>query len=149
MIAVVNLYVAELREVLFGECQIAFDVRNRDFFVERVPGAPADGWFGGQCAGVIPLDFRRNRFQCLVPVSSGKNPEVFQLPCATRREGEFFGEMAVLFDRPRSATVRATRPCDLLVLDGGDFRRIIQDFPEADAEFRRLAAERQAARREA
>ena len=65
------------------------------------------------------------------------------------REGEFFGEMAVLFDRPRSATVRATRPCDLLVLDGGDFRRIIHDFPEADAEFRRLAAERQAARREA
>ena len=64
-------------------------------------------------------------------------------------EGEFFGEMAVLFDRPRSATVRATRPCDLLVLEGGDFRRIIQDFPEADAEFRRLAAERQAARREA
>jgi CRP-like cAMP-binding protein len=45
--------------------------------------------------------------------------------------------------------VRATRPCDLLVLEGGDFRRIIQDFPEADAEFRRLAAERQAARREA
>jgi len=35
------------------------------------------------------------------------------------------------------------------VLEGGDFRRIIQDFPEADAEFRRLAAERQAARREA
>jgi glucose-6-phosphate 1-dehydrogenase len=64
-------------------------------------------------------------------------------------EGEFFGEMAVLFDRPRSATVRATRPCDLLVLEGSDFRRIIQDFPEADAEFRRLAAERQAARREA
>jgi glucose-6-phosphate 1-dehydrogenase len=54
-------------------------------------------------------------------------------------EGEFFGEMAVLFDQPRSATVRATAPCDLLVLDGDEFRRIVQDFPVVAAEFRRIA----------
>ncbi|MBU6222421.1 MAG: cyclic nucleotide-binding domain-containing protein [Planctomycetes bacterium] len=64
------------------------------------------------------------------------------------REGDFFGEMAVLFDRPRSVTVRATRPRELLVLGGGGFRRNMPDFPDADTEFRRLAAERQAARRE-
>jgi glucose-6-phosphate 1-dehydrogenase len=58
------------------------------------------------------------------------------------REGEFFGEMALLFDQPRAATVRATRPCDLFVLVGEDFRRIVTDFPQADAEFRRIAAER-------
>jgi glucose-6-phosphate 1-dehydrogenase len=60
------------------------------------------------------------------------------------REGEFFGEMALLFDRPRSATVRATRPCDLFVLDGTDFGRVLSDFPQADAEFRRIAAARAA-----
>ncbi len=54
-------------------------------------------------------------------------------------EGEFFGEMAVLFDQPRAATVRATSPCDLLVLDGDDFRRIVDDFPAVAAEFRRIA----------
>jgi glucose-6-phosphate 1-dehydrogenase len=58
------------------------------------------------------------------------------------REGEFFGEMAVLFDQPRAATVRAMTPCDLLVLDGDEFRRIVNDFPAVAAEFRRIAAGR-------
>jgi glucose-6-phosphate 1-dehydrogenase len=55
------------------------------------------------------------------------------------REGEFFGEMAVLFDQPRAATVRAITPCDLLVLDGDEFRRIVNDFPAVASEFRRIA----------
>jgi glucose-6-phosphate 1-dehydrogenase len=55
------------------------------------------------------------------------------------REGEFFGEMAVLFDQPRGATVRAVSGCDLLVLDGDEFRRIVDDFPAVAAEFRRIA----------
>lgn len=55
------------------------------------------------------------------------------------REGEFFGEMAVLFDQPRAATVRTITPCDLLVLDGDEFRRIVNDFPAVAAEFRRIA----------
>ena len=55
------------------------------------------------------------------------------------REGEFFGEMAVLFDQPRAATVRAITPCDLLILDGEEFRRIVNDFPAVAAEFRRIA----------
>ena len=58
-------------------------------------------------------------------------------------EGEFFGEMAVLFDQPRSATVRSICHCDLLALDAADFRRIASDFPQMKAEFRRIAASRQ------
>jgi glucose-6-phosphate 1-dehydrogenase len=57
-------------------------------------------------------------------------------------EGEFFGEMALLYRQPRSATVRAETPCDLLVLDGGAFRRIIHDFPGFELELRRLAESR-------
>jgi CRP-like cAMP-binding protein len=33
--------------------------------------------------------------------------------------GELFGEMAVLADQPRSATVTALTPMELLVIDGG------------------------------
>ena len=58
-------------------------------------------------------------------------------------EGEFFGELAVLFDQPRTATVRAVCHCDLLALDAADFRRIASDFPQMAAEFRRIAASRQ------
>ncbi|MFM8633426.1 MAG: glucose-6-phosphate dehydrogenase [Planctomycetia bacterium] len=56
--------------------------------------------------------------------------------------GGCFGEMALLDNRPRNATVRAVSPCDLLVLAAVDFRRIIEDFPQAEAEFRRVAAGR-------
>ncbi|RLS78978.1 MAG: glucose-6-phosphate dehydrogenase [Planctomycetota bacterium] len=57
-------------------------------------------------------------------------------------EGECFGEMALLLGQPRSATVRAVSPCDLLVLDAEDFRRIMADFPEAEADLRQIAAGR-------
>jgi len=58
------------------------------------------------------------------------------------KEGECFGEMALLLHQPRSATVRAVTPCDLLVLDAEDFRRIIADFPQAEADLRQIATSR-------
>jgi len=58
------------------------------------------------------------------------------------KAGECFGEMALLLNQPRSATVRAITPCDLLVLDADDFQRIISDFPQAEADLRRIAASR-------
>jgi len=61
---------------------------------------------------------------------------------AVIKEGECFGEMAMLYDQPRSATVRSLSPCDLLVLNVADFRRIVEDFPEAEAEFRQIAQRR-------
>ena len=56
--------------------------------------------------------------------------------------GEFCGEMALLYRQPRSATVRAVEPSDLLVLDGTAFRRILADFPGFEAELRRISAVR-------
>jgi CRP-like cAMP-binding protein len=44
--------------------------------------------------------------------AGGRNAEVAQL-----FEGAFFGEMATLSSRPRSATVTAAAPCELLELD--------------------------------
>jgi glucose-6-phosphate 1-dehydrogenase len=58
------------------------------------------------------------------------------------KAGECFGEMAILLSQPRSATVRAVTPCDLLVLDAEDFRRIIADFPQAEADLRQIATSR-------
>ncbi len=58
------------------------------------------------------------------------------------KAGECFGEMALLLNQPRSATVRAVSPCDLLVLDADDFGRIIADFPQAEADLRRIATSR-------
>ncbi|MCM2256417.1 MAG: Crp/Fnr family transcriptional regulator [Vicinamibacteria bacterium] len=40
--------------------------------------------------------------------------------------GEFFGEMALLDDEPRSATAVATEDCELLTLSRADFQQVIQ-----------------------
>ncbi|MBI5263594.1 MAG: cyclic nucleotide-binding domain-containing protein [Bradyrhizobium sp.] len=44
--------------------------------------------------------------------------------------GSFFGEMALLFGTPRSATVVATKPSVLLVLDVADLRQLAGRRPE-------------------
>lgn len=47
--------------------------------------------------------------------------------------GDFFGEIAILGDGRRSATVTATSPVKLLVLFGTEFRRLQQEQPEIAA----------------
>jgi CRP-like cAMP-binding protein len=44
--------------------------------------------------------------------------------------GTFFGEMALLTDKPRSATVTTTTPVHALVLTDRAFRRVLNDSPQ-------------------
>jgi hypothetical protein len=44
-------------------------------------------------------------------------------------EKGFFGEMALMDGRPRSATIRITSAASLLVLRGEDLTRLIRDYP--------------------
>jgi len=55
------------------------------------------------------------------------------------KEGDFFGEWALLSREPRSATVTATRATDLLVLDGDDFQRLLVRLPAIGAEVEAIA----------
>ncbi len=41
--------------------------------------------------------------------------------------GEFFGEMGLIDDSPRSATVMAVEPCDLIVITKREFKKILAD----------------------
>jgi len=49
---------------------------------------------------------------------------------ATRNEGEFVGEMAILESAPRSATLKAKGNVRVLVIDGDAFHAILFDRPE-------------------
>jgi glucose-6-phosphate 1-dehydrogenase len=45
-------------------------------------------------------------------------------------EGDFFGEIALLLATPRTASVRAVTPCDLLMLTRADFDKVLKDHPQ-------------------
>ena len=48
---------------------------------------------------------------------------------ATLDQGDFFGEIALVSDIPRTATVKATAPVDVLLVTARDFRRLMRESP--------------------
>ena len=56
--------------------------------------------------------------------------------------GEFFGEIAILNDEPRTATVRACEETQLLVLQSHDLERLMDRVPEIGRRMQRVASER-------
>ena len=63
----------------------------------------------------------------------------------TRRRlgpGEYFGEIALLDEGPRSATVTAETPMKLLGVTAWNFRRLIQDHPAIAQKLLKVMAER-------
>jgi glucose-6-phosphate 1-dehydrogenase len=48
----------------------------------------------------------------------------------TLKEGDVFGEIALLLSQARTATVKAKKLCDLFVLDRADFCRILREHPQ-------------------
>ena len=64
-------------------------------------------------------------------------------------ESDYFGEIALLHETPRTATVRALGPVQVLTLDKADFQKLFQQVPDIAQRFgatveRRLAEQRDA-----
>jgi CRP-like cAMP-binding protein len=55
---------------------------------------------------------------------SGRNVPVREMP-----EGSFFGEISMLCERPRSATVTCATRCEMLALDRAAFDEIVAEHP--------------------
>lgn len=56
--------------------------------------------------------------------------------------GDFFGEIALLTDTPRTATVTTTAPSEILVVDHRAFRRLTESVPSVNAKVVQALAER-------
>ena len=61
---------------------------------------------------------------------------------AIRGPGTFFGEMALLLDRPRNASIVATTPMTIDVIDRQDFKRLLEEFPDLHAPLLQATAQR-------
>ena len=63
-------------------------------------------------------------------------------PAVRLGKGQFFGEVGLLLDTTRNATVTALHECRLLVLDRADFMRLMAQHPDLKARIEKIAAER-------
>ncbi len=68
--------------------------------------------------------------------------EVEVEPTVRLGKGQFFGEVGLLLDTTRNATVTALGECRLLVLDRADFDRLMHQHPDLKARIEKIAAER-------
>ena len=48
---------------------------------------------------------------------------------AVLKDGEWFGELAIIDPAPRDATVTTLTPCELLVIDGRRFLPLLEELP--------------------
>ncbi len=63
---------------------------------------------------------------------------------ATLTDGDFFGEIALVLNEPRTASVRAVTFCDLYRLDKEVFEHVLRDHPEIGAQITSKAKTRRA-----
>lgn len=64
---------------------------------------------------------------------------------STLGPGDLFGEMAILFDKPRGTSARATRPTKLLVIDSDTFRSVVSQSLGTTPDFDQIIRDRIAA----
>ena len=61
---------------------------------------------------------------------------------ATLKAGDFLGEIALISDEPRTASVVCTEPTMLFTLISDDFKFVLSENPAAAEEMRKIAARR-------
>ena len=75
-------------------------------------------------------------------VKIGRRVRGVEKTLAMLEKGEFFGEMAILNDKPRSATAETVEDSDLLVIDRKTFDTLIRGNPEITVRFIKRLADR-------
>ena len=58
------------------------------------------------------------------------------------KEGDFFGEISLLFNGPRTISIRASTNCDLLALSKDDLYNALSYYPHIEEQLHRVAKKR-------
>jgi signal transduction histidine kinase len=107
-------------------CRMARRVRVEEGALVMEEGSPGDGLY-------IVVEGQ---------LEVTKNDGHGQVVLASRGPGEFLGEMSLLEQAPRTATVRAVHDAELLVIQPGDFVSLLASSPGAAATILRVVAGR-------
>ncbi len=60
----------------------------------------------------------------------------------TLKEGDFFGEIALLSSQPRTANVRTLDYCDMYTIDRETFEKVLDHYPDFAKQIREIAKTR-------
>jgi voltage-gated potassium channel len=82
--------------------------------------------------------------ECMYFMVTGQVEVKTKIGTFTLRNGDFFGEIALLEQRPRTATVTALTRCQLLILDASDFHKFFAHDPSMLLAIRETAMQRMA-----
>jgi CRP/FNR family transcriptional regulator, cyclic AMP receptor protein len=82
--------------------------------------------------GTVLTDQGRPGLECYVIVDGQAGVFIGEERIATLKAGETVGEMALIDHGPRSATVKAETPMQLLALDAKRFRTLLEEMPKAN-----------------
>jgi len=63
-------------------------------------------------------------------------------PVAEVKQNDFVGEIAILCDVPRTATIKAKTEMNVLTISKDNFLKMLQEFPEMGLEVMRVLAQR-------
>ncbi|HEV2514422.1 MAG TPA: cyclic nucleotide-binding domain-containing protein [Devosia sp.] len=125
-------------------------IRQVPIFAELSDAEASELWQAGQRVQVAPGEvFIREGEQggSLYIILSGavevtKADGEHEVTLATRGPGEFLGEMSLLEQAARTASVRATEPSELLAIGSEAFRQLLARRPEAAATLLRTVTSR-------
>lgn len=118
--------------------------------VELFDGLSADqlselaGWFDIRTvnAGVRIVSEGASGYSFFVLLEGGAEVAAGEEMVATCKPGDFFGEIAIIADGRRTATVTTTSPARLLVMFGTEFRRLQHAHPAIAAQLEQAMRQR-------
>lgn len=117
---------------LFQDCEPVF-LRNLAMMLRPVVHAPGDTVIRKGDMGSEMYFICRGEVEVLDDAGNVMNK---------MGEGDYFGELSLLFSQPRTVSIRAGATCDLFVLSRSDFDRILQDHPRFAESLRRATQTR-------
>jgi CRP-like cAMP-binding protein len=83
-------------------------------------------------AGAILTEQGKPGQECYIIVEGQASVEINGEQKAVVGPGTMIGEMALIDNRPRSATIRAITPMKLLALNTKDFKTMLEEMPSAN-----------------